>query len=108
MSRTMLGAVATAALFATAPSTEAAMRTTGTYGAWTVAEGLGNQDTPMCNAALLGADRSFFIKAFGDVYALQTFKDGWKIPVDQPADVVLQVDDAPAMKFVGYGLEVTA
>jgi hypothetical protein len=98
--------VTAVALFAAVSSAEAAMRTTGTYGAWTASEGLSAEGTPMCNAGLLGADRTFYVKAFSDHFQLQTFKDGWNIPVNQLIDVTLQVDSAPPMDFVGYGMEV--
>jgi hypothetical protein len=96
--------IAAVALLAAVPSAEAYMRVTATYGAWTASEGLDDGGTPMCLAALLGADRAFFVKAYSGNLVLHIFKAGWQIPENQSINVVLRVDRAPPINFVGYGL----
>jgi hypothetical protein len=96
--------LATTALLATAAPAAAQMRTTATYGAWSTAEGVSTGGEPMCSASLLGADRSLFVKTGGELVYFHVFKDGWRIPVDQRVDVVMQVDNAPPISLIGYGL----
>jgi hypothetical protein len=86
----------------------AEMRDTVTFGSWTTAAGISNNNRPMCSARISGAVRSFFIKyekGFDGVF-LQLFKDGWHIPAGQPIDVVLQVDQAMAWRLPGTGMQV--
>lgn len=105
MCQTMLKTtIAAVAVFAAVSSAEAYFRVTGTYGDWRTSEGHGNDGNLMCVASLIGVDRNLFIKTQGRNLFLHVFKDGWQIPQDQTVNVTLQVDDAPPMGFVGFGV----
>jgi hypothetical protein len=95
-------------LIATALPTLADMRVTATYGNWISSEGVDNDNTLMCNAGLIGADRAFFVKSYSDFFFVHMVKEGWQITPDQSVEVTLQVDNAPPMNFVGFGLSAEA
>jgi hypothetical protein len=52
----------------------------------------------------VGCRSGFFVKAYSGNLVLHIFKAGWQIPENQSINVVLRVDRAPPMNFVGYGL----
>lgn len=96
---------AAAALLTTIGSAHAHMQTTGQFGQWRTAAGTNDQGIAMCSAGLFGTDRAFVVKAQANASALgmHIYKRGWRIPVNQPVTVNLQIDNGPVFSLEGYG-----
>jgi hypothetical protein len=90
---------------AVAGTADASMYDTGSYGAWTTAEGTDADGQQMCLTKIVGKDRAFMLKAIAgsDNFLLQIFKLGWRIPDGKIIKVLMQVDQSPPFVLYGSG-----